>query len=98
MTSQKGLHGIDRVPQVQAVAAAIQSIAPVVAGVLSSDDEPTVARDRAFLRAATLAQRLSPSEQALLMDALLDQTTAPRMVGSPIPAQLSPAPVLASVG
>lgn len=95
-------HGIDRVPQVQALAAAVRSIAPVVAGVLSSDDEPTVARDRAFLRAATLANRLPPSEQALLMDTLLARTTGPRMVDfavvPPVPAQLSPAPALASVG
>lgn len=95
-------HGIDRVPQVQALAAAVRSIAPVVAGVLCSDDEPAVARDRAFLRAATLANRLPPSEQAVLMDALLAQAAGPCVVDlpvlPPVPAQLSPAPVLASVG
>lgn len=94
-------HGIDRVPQVQALAAAVRSIAPVVAGVLCSDDEPAVTRDRAFLIAATLANRMSPSEQALLMDTLLAQMAGPRMVDFPIvprvPAQLSPAPALASV-
>lgn len=91
-------HGIDQVPQVYVVAAAVRSIAPVVAGVLSSDDEPAVARDRAFLRAATLLQRLPSSEQARLMDMLVDQTTAPRTVVSLIPAERPLAPVLASVG
>lgn len=95
-------HGIDRVPQVQALAAAVRSIAPVVAGVLSSDDEPAVARDRAFLRAASLTHRLPPSEQAQLMDTLLNRTTAPHVVDflvvSPVPAQLPPAPVLAPAG
>lgn len=90
--------GIDRVPAVRTLAAAVHSVGPVVAAVLASDEEPANARNRAFLRAAFLAVALSTSEQAQLMATLLDQTAPLCQAPVPIADPAASAPVLTSVG
>ena len=69
--------GLDQVPEVEALAAAIRPLAPAAADVLVCPSEPTIARQRAFARAATLAPRLSPEDQEQLMRALTPRPPVP---------------------
>ncbi len=55
------LEGIDRVPEAIAVAALMADRSPVAAGIVMSDSEPTVARERAFGRIAAAVARLEPA-------------------------------------
>ena len=52
------LEGIDRVPEAIDAAALMADRSPVAAGIVMSDSEPTVARERAFARIAALVTRI----------------------------------------
>ena len=101
--------GCDSVPNLGCLAKAAIPFAPVAAAVLGSAAEPEVARSRAFMHVTLAAERLTPAERQVVVEALtapVEQTVEARQPvsntvaaeGSTLAAFLANPDLAASVG